>query len=602
MEKKSLNTCILLPGTIFLASFILGISYIIQIESTDAFFYNFHKSTDMLTFYNRALAVYQGSGWLFPLRMPLYANFFLPLLFNIFGPNVLLVRMVQILFAAASNVLIFHIGRKSFNQTTGIIAAVIAVFYSRFLIYAGVLLSETLAVFLLLTLILLLYKFRQNYSYWLLSSIIIIWSLLILIRPKFLIVSVFLIPWLVFTLPRDRRRLATMLCMILLGITIIVGPRSLKNIFFESGTSLLSSNIEYARRLLAADSQVQEEDLAIFKNAKQDVTKSAPGHVYIRAVKFILVKPIKFLRFFKAKFLLFFSPGESVYDNFPPGYYRNICPLLKLTPFGWGIILPLGFFGLVVGFTKIQDKRLLYILLLGYILSVFLFQIADRYRLMSEPFFIIFAAFGLYFLAKKLVKDRVLGLRLVGLVLIAELMFNFKAIDRKLYILSHPHGLCLKTQNALVITDTPVQFSNLKYKAMLQNSSQYIIKHLFIDEHVGMIKEAYLLIDGYYLERFEMQFAINEAQGLNRWQSPDRDYPFLGTLKLPLAANQLKRGLNTIKISTRTPNTFYIFIDTRYDYNRSAFSKTQEDIDYNDLGSSSLLGDGEYRIAIELKK
>ncbi|MBU4304706.1 MAG: glycosyltransferase family 39 protein [Candidatus Omnitrophica bacterium] len=598
MEQKSIKFSFIWPVLIFFASLVFGVLYILRIEKTDMFFYSFHAGTDMLTFYQQALRLYETSPGEFPLKMPLYSRCFLPLLFFLFGPNLFLVRIIQVVLASGSNVFIYNISKKVFNRPTAIIASVIAVLYPRFLIYQGVLLSETLAVFLMLVLFFFLHKFAEKKSYGVLSVLTFIWALLILTRPKFLIVSVFLIVWLCYVMHEDKGRLRRVLLIIVTGLILITGPRAIKNIYLNSGKLFLLCNSQYATPVISADSNRALNELAVEEGCTAEDARQ--DEAYSKAFNHIRGCPAKVLSLFAAKCLCFFSPTEDYYDNFPPRYYRMICPGLGFFPFSWGLIFPLGVIGAFLGFAYVRDKKLIYIMSIGYVSSVLMFQVADRYRLCLEPLLIIFAAFTIYYLSENYSRKSRRLFGFIGILLVAELLFNFQSIDKRLFMLFHSKGLVYRAHDKIVIRDTPARFSDLRYKAMLPAKEGQFIKRIFIAQDPATIRAAALLIDGCFLKKADLRITVNNTVSGIKWEFPDMAFPYLGTLALPLDPRNLKKGMNTIKIGSSTPADFSIFIDTRYDFNRSALFVPGKGISYYDLGSTSILGDGEYRIGIEL--
>ena len=586
------NKNVTLPLGLFLLSLVLGISYVAEMAAKDIFFYTLRPGTDMYTFYEQA-----RWAWLFPklvtdFKVPFYSHFFLVKIFSVLGANLLWVRVIQSVFCAASVVLVYLLAKKMFGEKTAIIAGITALLYGRFYIYSDLILSETLAVFLALAFLLLFLNFleKKSYLYLVFSSLSL--GVLILIRLKLQIAALFLSVFIVSWFWEERRKAFSFLGVFLLITFLVVGPQRIAQSFGSAGKLFLLCNSEQAEPLLTERARPALESLPLQE-------KNVQAAAYEKAGRFIVKHPAGFLRLFFDKFILFFGNTERGYDNFPPQYYRRISTTLKFSPLGWGLIMPLGVLGLFYYFPR-RRYRMLYVFIGGYLLSVFAFQIADRYRLITEPLFIIFSAAFLNEMIGKARQERKVFLRFLGAAIVLILLVNFPLAEKKIFKLVHPRGLCFKENNGILIRDNLPRFSELDYKARFADPSQRVIKKLIIDEPPSGFHSAMLLVDGYFLEGFDLSIAVNGRKLQQNWHFPGIAYPYLGTLKIPVPVDYLKEKENVFELGTETPGKVFIFIDRRYDYNRSAFYSAEKGLDYDDLGSFSVLGDGEYRVSLEL--
>ena len=98
-------------------------------------------------------------------RAPLYA-YFLALIYTIFGHSYLAAGIVQLLMGSLSCLLIYWLGKKTFNPLVGKIAGVLAAAYGTFIYFEGELLIPVLILFLDLALILAVLSAEKRPGWW----------------------------------------------------------------------------------------------------------------------------------------------------------------------------------------------------------------------------------------------------------------------------------------------------------------------------------------------------------------------------------------------------------------------------------------------------
>ena len=111
----------------------------------------------------------QGEPWC--VWGPGYA-FFLSIIYRIFGHSYLAVRIVQSFLSAIVCLLVYFIGKRTYNSTIGLIAMGLSSIYPAFIAFSGLLLSETLFTFLLSLMVLfsVLGDQTKQIKYWILSG------------------------------------------------------------------------------------------------------------------------------------------------------------------------------------------------------------------------------------------------------------------------------------------------------------------------------------------------------------------------------------------------------------------------------------------------
>ena len=297
---RTLSNRNVFASLLFASSLAISIVYLFQLARRDIFFYEFRPGTDMYTFFFRAVFLSRNPHLLWPVHAPLYANLFLPAIFMVFGPDAAAARLMNALLAAGNVILLFRLTEEVSDRTTAMVTGVIAILYSRFLLYQGVLLSETLGLFLFLFAILLLIRVAGDRPYQAAICGGICWAFLILVRPKLLLAFAVGLVWVGMKLsPRIRKAII----LILLAGTCLVIIRP----------SALVSMLESARGLFA----VYNNKPAVSRMATADdrATGDVRGQAQKLPARFQLAGTIQHIM---RNAVVFAGPGEDDFDNLPP--------------------------------------------------------------------------------------------------------------------------------------------------------------------------------------------------------------------------------------------------------------------------------------------
>lgn len=218
---------------LFLALFLaisLRLGYVLSLDPT-SIMTPWSTVKDAYAYNNNALSllehgVYGYNGRPSAFHPPLY-GFFLAGIYSIFGlNNFLAVRLFQVLLSTFTVYVVYRIGRRVFNEETGIIAAFISAMYPFSLHFTGEIVTETLFVFLwTLSLLYLLYLTRKPhpYNFFLCGAL---FSLTILSRPVVAFIP-FAILWLWIVC--KSRMLVLKLLLFVIGLQVLIIPWSVRN-------------------------------------------------------------------------------------------------------------------------------------------------------------------------------------------------------------------------------------------------------------------------------------------------------------------------------------------------------------------------------------
>lgn len=440
---------------IFFLALILRLIYLFQIKDADPLFY--HPIMDALYHHDWAVSIIQG-GWLGKdsfFRAPLYP-YFLSFSYRLFGINLLIPRIVQLLIGSINCVLIARIGSLLFKKRVGIISGIIACIYPFFIFYDNELLIPTLLIFLVLLGCYLIFK--QNFTSvsklnWFFIGII--WGLAAITRPNVLLFLIILPFWLIKRLKKNAK--TAILCG-LLGVAAMIIPVTVRNyvvskefvpIAWQAGINFYIGNNPNSDGVTAVIPGTRKTWWGGFRDAKRFAEEALKRKLknseidkywFNQGFEFITREPLKAFGLFLKKAYLFFggfefSNNRDIYFFTQLTYLKFLIFTLPLLQFPFGIIFPLCLAGIIMVFIQREsnwyskkrrpDILLCLILIMSYSLSFIFFFVSARFRLVIIPFCIIFACFSVLFAIDKIRKRKIKHFVLPVLVFIfAFLFFN----------------------------------------------------------------------------------------------------------------------------------------------------------------------------------
>lgn len=436
-----------LPVFIFVLAFVVRLIYLLQIESSLPFFYVLRLDE----LYHDIWAQQIASGdWLETepfFRAPLYV-YLLALTYKIFGHNLILPRLFQILIGSLSCVLTYLIARKLFNRTVGIISGVAACFYAMLILYDAHLLITSLVVFLDLVLIYLLLRSGEQPRplNWFLCGIVL--GISAIARPNILVFVPFILVWMLFQFKIKLLPKAILIRWIVLcaGALLIISPVTLRNylagrdlvlIAWQGGFNFYLGNNPEATGWSTMAPQIHKSlEGGIYdarRLAEEEMkTKLKPSQIsrfwYRKGVDYMLSQPLSWLELTVRKTLFFWKGYEipnaqNAYVNkeFSPFLASLLGESVIYLPFG--LVGPLSILGLLICLRRSREYLLLYLFILSYSASVILFFVCSRFRMPIIPILLMFASFSIWWLYQKIRNKQVLHL-LISLAVIFVLLLT----------------------------------------------------------------------------------------------------------------------------------------------------------------------------------
>jgi tetratricopeptide (TPR) repeat protein len=346
-------------------------------------------------------------------QTPLYP-YFLGVIFKLAGHDLFAVRVIQAVLGALSCVLLGVAGRRIFNRRVGLIAAVLLAVYPPAIFFDGLIQKSSLDLFLMTVLLVLLVAVQQRPNWKTLLAAGIVIGAFTLNRENARVLYPIIIIWLLTCFKQTRLTNRIVWGAILTaGIFLVLLPVGLRNYHvggeFLISTSQLGPNLYIGNHAGTAGSYeplVPDHGNAAFERA--DATRLAeeamarklsPAEVsdywVSRSLAYIRGQPWDWLWLMGRKLLLTFSAREIVDTESIEAYSEYSRILGALSWMSFGVILPLGVFGIWITREEWRRLAILYAMLLGLAFSVAIFYVVARYRFPLVPIVMLFAAAAL---------------------------------------------------------------------------------------------------------------------------------------------------------------------------------------------------------------
>jgi 4-amino-4-deoxy-L-arabinose transferase-like glycosyltransferase len=161
--------------------------------------------------------------------VPVYPAFLAFSLWLFWG-NLLLIKILQILFSVLSVWLVYRLGREMFNEYLGLGAAFLFAVNPFCALFSVLLMSETVFIFWVVAFfVFLVWVYKQNgRSWWYFAGLGVLAALSALTRESFSIIFAWSILWLLIFLP-DKKRVALGVALAFLTTLLMISPWLYRN-------------------------------------------------------------------------------------------------------------------------------------------------------------------------------------------------------------------------------------------------------------------------------------------------------------------------------------------------------------------------------------
>jgi tetratricopeptide (TPR) repeat protein len=396
---------------LFLVALAIRIVYLFQIQSIPL---TTHLSLDAASYDGWALDITRGNwvGDRVFYQAPLYP-YFLAILYKGFGHHLNLVRLVQLVMGAMNCVFIYWMGVRLFGKREALWCGALALLYGILVFYEGAIGKDGLSIFLSdLALLGLLGAMDQpGWHRWILSGTAL--GSAILTRGNLILLIPCIMVWMLIVLKKESlgKRLVA-LATFTAGVTLVVFPVTMRNYIvgqdlvletsqggqnFYIGNNPRASGFFENPEGIRLTPEYEEEDFraeALRRTGRKAMKPSEISGFWFReGLRFIRDNPQRAVRLLAKKTAMFWNRFE-IPDNYNYYFFKQEAPVLRFLFLGFGIIAPLGLWGLLLARQR-PAAWLLILFIFGYMASIVPFHLASRYRLPVIPPLILFAGYTL---------------------------------------------------------------------------------------------------------------------------------------------------------------------------------------------------------------
>jgi 4-amino-4-deoxy-L-arabinose transferase-like glycosyltransferase len=358
---------------------------------------------DELNFHRTALGLIgQGPPVDAFLYQPLY-SFYLAGLYRLFGVDIAMVRTVQLLFGTGTILLCYGLGREIGGRAAGIWAAFFAAFYGPLVFFETQLLAPAIKVPFCIASFWLLLRAGKRDQPWLLLPAGLLFGLAMMARPNLAVCLPIAALWLWYQSADLRRRLAG-LALALLGLGVGLAPSWIHNVSQGDVLTAVSSaggisfyignnpqatgayHAPYGEHIDPTSHGAYRASLE--KRAEADAGRAlSPSEIssywYKRGFQFWLEEPGHGLILLGKKLLLAVNDEERSI-HYTHDFGREISPLLGYL-LTFGVLFPFAVMGAVIGWRRHRGVGLLIGCAGAYTVTLVVYYVCDRYRLMLLP-------------------------------------------------------------------------------------------------------------------------------------------------------------------------------------------------------------------------
>lgn len=330
---------------------------------------------------------------------PLY-TYFLAAVYGIFGPNVHMVFVIQMILGIFTNVLVYLVTRRCFGDLTAVIAAGISLFYAPLLFYELVLLRTSFNIFATIGLVYLALVVLERNSplYWL--SMGLACGLAIILKSTFGLFVVALSLHILWWQYHHRQWMLKAWALLITGVAISFSPVVLRNILVDTTPWEFASTGQLG--IIFANAQDTPNDLATFGFGIRFYTDimskvgTNPVATLLATINTHLT-PGHYLLFLCKKFLHLWHWYE-IPNNVNFYYYQLQASVLYWLPFRFLFVAPCGLVGMILWRKHLLQQWPLSFMVLINILLLTMFYHVSRLRIVIIPPLIPFCAYTVFFL------------------------------------------------------------------------------------------------------------------------------------------------------------------------------------------------------------
>lgn len=342
--------------------------------------------------------------------------YIMALVYKIFSPNILYIRILNILYGVLTCYVIYLIGKEIGTRSTALFACLIAALYKPFIFYSIVPLKTSLSIFLFALTIYFTGSILNKTS---MSKVFILGiaaGLALNVRGNFIILFPLILLIILLNTWKDKaspKIFTANTFLYVVGFLIAIAPFMMRNYLVsgefalttsQAGFNLyLGNNLEnpfpyYQPAPFASSSPFQQGVQFTIEASRRTNNRLSPQEASSywthEVIKTGLDQPVIFVSKVFRKALVLFNSFEAG-DHYHIGFISDFIRIFKLPFFGLWLILPLGIAGMAVSGFRSKKSLALGSIFLLYLVTLVIFYTNTRLRLPVLTILIPYAAFGI---------------------------------------------------------------------------------------------------------------------------------------------------------------------------------------------------------------
>jgi 4-amino-4-deoxy-L-arabinose transferase-like glycosyltransferase len=353
--------------------------------------------------------------------------YLMAVVYKILSPNILYIRIMNIIFGVLTCYFVYLIGKKIANRTVGIFACIVAAVYKPFIFYSIVPLKTALSAFMFALALYLFVAILDKHSTAKTFLLGIVCGLMLNVRGNYGIIIPVMLLAILLGINRGQRRyiknLSSTLLIFIAGLALSISPFIIRNYKVagefaltgsQAGFNLyLGNNLRnpypYFRPVPFASPSPSRQGIHFTieasRRAGNKLSPQEASSYWTREVfKTASEHPAAFIRKLGQKTLALFNRFEAG-DHYHIGFISNYIRFFKFPFLNIWLILPLGMAGMAVSIFRSKKFAALSAIFLSYAATLIAFYTNTRYRLPLLIVMIPFAVAGIVYL-RSYIKDR----------------------------------------------------------------------------------------------------------------------------------------------------------------------------------------------------
>ena len=334
-----------------------------------------------------------GTVSILPPVYPLFISLFLALI-----NKLIFLRIVQVIFSTITLYLIYKIATNIANKRVGLLALILSLFYPSFVLLPALEITETLYTFLLVFIIWVFVKNKNNFTYKKAAILGFLIGILTLIRANFIYFPFVFLWYFIFFKKNKLKEIGKFFIILIctMILPLIWGGRNQK-IFGDfiitasyGGQALYLGNNEYTIPTRYHNSKVQNYNTELLNSLSNTNSIDKDKILNKYAQNYIIQNPITFIKNSTLRYALFWIPTKIAITEKP--FFTDYLYFLDY------FLVFIFLFALFFNFKKIFSKSLLNIIftipiVYGLAYAVTIVTKDARYRSPIMPFVIIISSY-----------------------------------------------------------------------------------------------------------------------------------------------------------------------------------------------------------------